>query len=129
LRALGAVGFVRPSPDGLQVVVGPIADAVAMEMRAAAGPLQSVSAEPSDGARQNATADAGPWLQALGGADNVIEAGSASSRVWLRLADVSRIDEAKLGRLGVRTIAHPSPGTIHLLLGDAEPVAAALQAS
>ena len=127
LRALGAVGFVRPSADGLQVVVGPIADAVAMEMRAAAGPLQAAGTKPSAVSHAAAATDAGPWIDALGGRDNVLEAGSASSRVWLRVADTTRIDEGALTKLGVRTIARPLPDTIHLLLSDAEPVAAALQ--
>ena len=35
LKALGARGFVRPSPRDLQVVLGPIADEVAREMREA----------------------------------------------------------------------------------------------
>ena len=69
---------------------------------------------------------AGPRRDALGGRDNVLEAGSASSRVWL-LADNGRIDEGALTKLGVRTIARPLTDTIHLLLGNAEPVAAALQ--
>jgi len=127
LRALGAVGFVRPSPDGLQVVVGPIADAVAMEMRAAAGPLQAALARSAAGIDRAAAADAGPWLDALGGRENVLESGSASSRVWLRVADDGAVDEGKLMKLGVRTIARPSADTIHLLLGDAEAIAAALQ--
>src|SRR5690606_35571501 len=37
LRALGARGFVRPSSNALQVVLGPIADRVAGEIRAAMG--------------------------------------------------------------------------------------------
>lgn len=37
LRALGAKGIIRPSAQGLQVVLGPIADAVADEIRAAVG--------------------------------------------------------------------------------------------
>ncbi|MEA3080449.1 MAG: N-acetylglucosamine system or component [Sphingomonadales bacterium] len=127
LRALGAVGFVRPSPDGLQVVVGPIADAVAMEMRAAAGPLQSTDARSPVEKALAPAANAGPWIKALGGRDNVLEAGSASSRVWLRVADAGRVDRGKLTQLGVRMIAQPAPGIFHLLLGDAEPVAEALQ--
>ena len=125
LRALGAVGFVRPSAEGLQVVVGPIADAVAMEMRAAAGPLQAGR----ETTQRNATkaVDASPWLEALGGRDNILEAGSACSRVWLRVADAGRVDEGKLTRLGVRMISKPTAATVHLLLSDPEPVAAALQ--
>lgn len=128
LRALGAVGFVRPFAEGLQVVVGPIADAVAMEMRAAAGPLRAGS---GTGTAQTSTkaVDPSPWFDALGGRDNVLEAGSASSRVWLRVADAGRINEQKLADLGVRMIGKPTPGTLHLLIGDAEPVAAALQSA
>ena len=126
LRALGAVGFVRPSAEGLQVVVGPIADAVAMEMRAAAGPLEAGSRPTTDSIAKEAV-DASPWLEALGGRDNVLEAGSASSRVWLRVADASRVEEHKLTDLGVRMIGKPTAQTLHLLLSDADPVAAALQ--
>jgi hypothetical protein len=32
-----------------------------------------------------------------------------------------------LTKLGVRAVARPSPDTIHLLLSNAEPIAAALQ--
>jgi PTS system N-acetylglucosamine-specific IIC component len=127
LRALGAVGFVRPSSDGLQVVVGPIADAVAMEMRAAAGPLQAAKAKSVTESKATAV-ESGPWLDALGGRENVLEAGSASSRVWLRVADAARVDQGKLSQLGVRMITRPGTGIFHLLIADAEPVAAALQA-
>jgi PTS system N-acetylglucosamine-specific IIC component len=127
LRALGAVGFVRPSADGLQVVVGPIADAVAMEMRAAAGSLQPATAKATTDVGPAPTIDAAPWLEALGGRDNVIEAGSASSRVWLRVGDANRVDEQMLTRLGVRLVARPSSDSLHLLMDDADPIAAALQ--
>jgi PTS system N-acetylglucosamine-specific IIC component len=126
LRALGAVGVIRPSAEDLQVVLGPIADAVAMEMRAVSGPF--AAGEPKAVIhRQVAPADASPWLAALGGSDNVRESGAATGRVWLRLADAGRIDEARLATLGVRMIARPTADTVHLLLQDAEPVAAALQ--
>ena len=128
LRALGAVGFVRPSAEGLQVVVGPIADAVAMEMRASAGSLQLPAAEPVTGSSVP-VANVEPWLRALGGRDNVLEAGAASSRVWLRLAKVGAVQEKLLTGLGVRLIARPAPGTIHLLHKDADSIAAALQSA
>ena len=126
LRALGAVGMIRPSPQGLQVVVGPVADAVATDMRAAAGPLAE-NAIASEAKPIVPMADAGPWLEALGGRDNVRESGAASSRIWLKVADPARLDEAALALLGVRMVARPSAGTVHLLVGEAEPIAAALQ--
>jgi PTS system N-acetylglucosamine-specific IIC component len=98
-----------------------------MEMRAAVGPL--LPAEPKTAANRQAApaGDARPWLEALGGSGNVRESGAAAGRLWLRLADAGRINEALLAKLGVRMIARPEADTVHLLLNDAEPVAAALQ--
>lgn len=116
LRALGARGFIRPSAEGLQVVLGPIADAVAMEMRAAAALPHAAAVDP------------GPWLAALGGPGNVTAAGAASSRIWLDLADPARVDEAALTKLGVRMIARPSSATLQLIVEGAEAIAAGLSA-
>jgi len=127
LRALGAVGVVRPSPQGLQVVLGPIADAVAMEMRAAAGPLVESAPQAETQPSSTPAADAGPWLKALGGRDNVRESGAASSRLWVKVGDATRLDEIALRKLGVRMIARPNSQTVQLLVADAEPIAAALQ--
>lgn len=129
LKKLGAKGFIRPSAQGLQVVLGPIADSVAMEMRAAAGPLSA--AVPVGESRPTvAAADPAPWLAALGGRDNIAASGAASSRLWVDLADPGRADEAALRQLGVRMIARPSANALHLILGaDAASVAAGLGAS
>ena len=130
LRGLGAVGLIRPSAQGLQVVLGPIADAVAMEMRAAAGPLSKVGDSNAEPHRKGeAAGDPAPWYAALGGRENIRESGAASSRLWLRLLDTGRIDDAALTKLGVRMIARPSSDTVHLIIGDAEPVAAILQSA
>jgi PTS system N-acetylglucosamine-specific IIC component len=129
LKKLGARGFIRPSAQGLQVVLGPIADSVAMEMRAAAGPL-SAAVPVAESRLTVAAADPAPWLAALGGRDNVTASGAASSRLWVDLADPARADEAALRQLGVRMIARPSANALHLILGaDAASVAAGLQAA
>jgi PTS system N-acetylglucosamine-specific IIC component len=129
LKKLGARGFIRPSAQGLQVVLGPIADLVAMEMRAAAGPL-SAAAPVVDSSPTVAAADPTPWLAALGGRDNVTASGAASSRLWVDLADPGRADEAALRQLGVRMIARPSANALQLIMGtDAAAVAAGLQAA
>lgn len=129
LKKLGARGFIRPSAQGLQVVLGPIADSVAMEMRAAAGPLSA--AVPVAESRPTVTAaDPTPWLAALGGRGNIAGSGAASSRLWVDLSDPARADEAALRQLGVRMIARPSANALHLILGaDAASVAAGLQAA
>jgi PTS system N-acetylglucosamine-specific IIC component len=129
LKKLGARGFIRPSAQGLQVVLGPIADSVAMEMRAAAGPL-SAAAPVAESRPTVAAADPTPWLAALGGRDNVTGSGAASSRLWVDLADPGRADEAALRQLGVRMIARPSANALQLIMGtDAAAVAAGLQAA
>lgn len=127
LRALGAVGVVRPSAEGVQVVIGPIADAVAMEMRAASGPLAKTAASPIEARPIASAANAAPWLDALGGRDNVVEAGSATTRVWLRVKDAKDVDEPALAALGVRMVAHPTDQTLQLIVDQPEAIAAALQ--
>ncbi len=113
LKSLGSRGVIRPSPRDLQVVVGPIADEVAREIRAAL-------AEPSQ-------ASAPALLAALGGRGNVKEAQSASSRIRVMVADVAKVDEAALRSIGARAVAHPAAGSVHVLLGpNAEVLAAGL---
>jgi PTS system N-acetylglucosamine-specific IIC component len=115
LRALGAKGVVRPGGNALQVVLGPIADQVAGEIRA------SLRGKPS------ITDDA--WFRAFGGADNVEELRQRSTRLILRLADAARMDESALRRLGARAVTRSGGGRVHVLLDEptAEGVAAALQ--
>jgi PTS system N-acetylglucosamine-specific IIC component len=118
LRALGAVGFVRPGKDSLQVVLGPIADAVADEIRIAL-------ADPPPAAPPSAR----DWLNALGGTANVraVETRGTRLRVLVELTDA--VDEARLAVLGVRGVARPAPGVVHLVMGaDAEALGAGLRA-
>ena len=128
LKALGARGLLRPSAQGLQVVVGPIADQVAIEMRAAAGALAAPAvATATAPAASIPKIDCQPWLAALGGRGNVVEVGAASSRLWLRLSDPSKLDANALKTLGTRAIARPGADIVHLIVGaDAEPIAASL---
>ena len=115
LRALGAKGVVRPGGNALQVVLGPIADQVAGEIRASLHGKSSVADE--------------AWFHALGGADNVEELRQRSTRLIVGLADAGKVDEAALKRLGARAITHSAGGRVHVLLDEptAEGVAAALQ--
>jgi PTS system N-acetylglucosamine-specific IIC component len=67
LRALGAKGIIRPSAQALQVVLGPVADSVAAEIRAAmmaggatvAAPVAAVEAPQAAGALAHARSLAG----------------------------------------------------------------------
>jgi len=127
LKALGARGLLRSGAQGLQVVVGPIADQVAIEMRAAAGTLAAAVALAPAAVAVTTRIDAEPWLAALGGRDNVVEAGAASSRLWLTLRDPAKLDATALRALGTKAIAAPATNVVHLIIGaEAGPVAASL---
>jgi PTS system N-acetylglucosamine-specific IIC component len=121
LRKLGARGFVRPSAKALQVVLGPEADQVASEIRAAV----AAGDAPAGAARS-----AEPWFAALGGRDNVRGVRRLDGRLVLELADPAKADRAALAKLGVRAVASPGLQSLHLILGSAAgDVAAALGAT
>jgi PTS system N-acetylglucosamine-specific IIC component len=106
LRRLGARGILRSSAQGLQVVLGPIADQVAGEIRAALR-----SAPPPVAAH-----DAPALLAALGGRDNVVDLATAAGRLLIRTAQPDRIDESALARLGIRGIARSAADRVHVLV-------------
>lgn len=132
LRALGARGFVRPSQETLQVVVGPIADQLASSIRAglklpaSAAPAAPVLTAPTS-SKVDANVDemARGLIQSLGGVANIRELRLAASRVCFSLKDASvpgRPEQVS----GVRGIARPAPKSLHVLAG---PMSAALFAA
>ena len=116
LKALGSRGMVRPSDKALQVVLGPIADQVAGEIRAAiaGGTLVAPAV-----ATPAAAFDVGPWLAGLGGVGNVVEAGLKAGRVCARLVDPAALDEALLIARGARGVARLPGGEVQILLRPA----------
>ena len=133
LAALGSRGIVRVSPQDLQVVLGPHADDVAREIRAALAlgqPPAAVAPSPAEATSAPvdavAAAAARDWMEALGGARNIREVSAASSRVRVVLRDPKAIDLAQMRALGLRALAEPKADTLHLVLG---PAAAGLAAA
>jgi len=119
LKVLGARGTVRPSPDALQVVLGPQADQVAGEIRAHLAAGAPVSAPGIDPARV-AAALRGLDLTALEVCD---------SRLRLAAPIDVNIDEAALKAAGVRGVFRRE-GVLHLLVGPgAAGLAAGLRAN
>ena len=132
LKALGARGIVRPSPKDLQVVLGPIADEVAREMRdamaggGAATPAVQPMVVPAAATPASAATAAG-MLAALGGAQNLTGVEAVANRLLVGLKSAGGVDEAALRRLGVRAIARTAPQRLQLVLGeDASALGAAL---
>jgi PTS system N-acetylglucosamine-specific IIC component len=126
LKALGAMAVVRPGKGGsLQVVVGPMADSIADEIRLAMPALgRALIASPgfSDDEPQPvnvAASEAHQWLHALGGGDNVLQLECvAMTRIRLHLADGKQLSECDLKALGCQGVSQLEGGIWHLLVGD-----------
>jgi PTS system N-acetylglucosamine-specific IIC component len=128
LKQLGARGTVRPAPHALQVVVGATADQLAGELRAAlhgaaAAAAGTPAASPvADSPARGAAAapalpDAAALLAALGGSANVREVAAAASRLRVSVRDSTQVDGAGIRRLGLRGVAVPRPGCVHVIVG------------
>ena len=113
LKTLGAMGLIRPGPNALQVVVGPIADMVAVEIRDALARPQ-VAAAPHEHGVQLATLSPA-LIGALGGKENVRSATLHHGRVRVVLADPDQLQPAALTAHGVKAVARPEEGIVHLL--------------
>lgn len=126
LKALGAMAVVRPGKGGsLQVVVGPMADSIADEIRLAMPALgRAVVAAPVAVVETSepvavSTPQAQQWLTALGGSDNVLQLDCiARSRIRLQLADGKALSESRLKELGCLGVSALEDGVWHLLVGD-----------
>ncbi|VVP79252.1 hypothetical protein PS925_00322 [Pseudomonas fluorescens] len=126
LKTLGAMAVVRPGKGGsLQVVVGPMADSIADEIRLAMPSLgRAVLVETAVVADEPkvvavAGSEAQQWLNALGGGDNVLQLDCiAMTRIRLQLADGKALSEAQLKDLGCHGVSQLDGGVWHLLVGD-----------
>jgi PTS system N-acetylglucosamine-specific IIC component len=139
LKALGARGVVRPSANALQVVLGPIADQVAGEIRGAqptaprtaakrSAAVSSAKSEKVNFAQASTVTDTYALLRALGGSANVLKVETCSSRLRVSVVKGEGIDEARLRALGVRGVVSPKPDSIHLVIGpSADAVASKLE--
>ncbi|MBS0472765.1 MAG: PTS transporter subunit EIIC [Proteobacteria bacterium] len=125
LRTLGARGLVRPSANALQVVLGPMADQIAGEIREASStaPVAPAEVAPQSPtvkvlrAMSPAVIDSHALLLALGGSANVIAVDTCSSRLRIHIVSGDQIDNGKLKALGVRGIARPKADSLHLVIG------------
>ncbi|PTQ65392.1 PTS system N-acetylglucosamine-specific IIB component (Glc family) /PTS system N-acetylglucosamine-specific IIC component (Glc family) [Sphingomonas sp. PP-CE-3G-477] len=119
LKALGARGILRPSNSALQVVLGPIADVVSMEIRDALALGGDVAIKPAATVAEDTISLSSATESALGGAANVLRASRHTGRLRLQLGDLALADDAALAKLGIRAIARPAPGQLHVLATDA----------
>jgi PTS system N-acetylglucosamine-specific IIC component len=151
LKRLGARGVVKPSATALQVVVGPMADQLASEIREAMAsmprePMASASpAMPGSrpetltvapvrgkGEVTSPAVAAGPdkdilqgLLAALGGRANVRGIEPASSRLRVRVASASAIDSTAIRQLGMRGVVVAATDCVHVIIGPTAKAAGA----
>jgi PTS system N-acetylglucosamine-specific IIC component len=128
LTSLGSRGVLRLADGAVQVVVGPIADQLATEIREGlrhldnavpATPARDIRPAPAIAPAPSPAADPATLaaaLAALGGRSNIAEVHLSSSRVCVSVRDPAAVNEPALSRT-VRAVARPAPQTIHLVLG------------
>ncbi len=128
LKRLGAHGVIQPTASTVQVVLGPVADQVAGEIKRHTGirrPAVGVEspAGPLPAARPAASEAAGlsaegvrAWVAAFGGATNLAGVDVVAGRLRLEVADRALVQEGTLQVPGVRALAWVAPRVAHVLV-------------
>lgn len=122
LKALGARGVLTPSNNSAQVVLGPIADMVAMEIREALAGAGAVaepdSASPPAEIRNSMPVKALPaqLVAALGGPDSIHRIDALHGRLRVELAGPSHIETATLDAVAPRGSAIVNDTVVHILV-------------
>jgi len=112
LKALGAKGVVRPGAGAVQVIIGPEAEILAEEVRAA---LKAGAARPRAAAGGGSRAQ--NFITALGGAGNLKNVDACTTRLRLQVVDNKLVSDAELKALGARGLIKPAPGSVQVVLG------------
>ena len=119
LRKLGSRGVLKLGEQSVQVVLGPIADQVASEIRAALHePVAAAAPAAAAGVRAAVASDA--LANALGGVANIQSLELGGGRLLLKLRDAGAVSAQALQALGVRAVATLDAGRVHLLHAHAE---------
>jgi N-acetylglucosamine PTS system EIICBA or EIICB component len=116
LKRLGARGILRSSMQGLQVVLGPIADQVAGEIRAAWRSPSTPAPRNSVVADTSRPIDAPALIAALGGRGNVLDLGTFAGRLLIRMAHPEKLDVSALTKLGIRGVARSATDAVQVLV-------------
>jgi PTS system N-acetylglucosamine-specific IIC component len=133
IKALGSRGVLKLGDGAVQVVVGPIADQLAAEIRAAlrdglgasaspapATPVPAIPAPATAPAMEPAVlaqGDVGKLLVALGGRDNLARVMAVSSRLIVEARDSTRVDVPGIETAGFRGATRVTGDTWHVIVG------------
>jgi len=125
LKPLGSRGVLRLADGAVQVVVGPIADQLAADIRAVlrsapvTAPLPSAKSKPAAFSAPSAPSfgDARALLAALGGRDNVVRVEARASRLLIEVRDAARVDDSAVHSAGFRAASRVSDRSWHVIVG------------
>jgi PTS system N-acetylglucosamine-specific IIC component len=123
LKALGAMAVVRPGSGGsLQIVVGPLADSIADELREALPDSTAAQPAAQSEALAQQTVDIGQaaqWFKALGGGKAVVNVECvALTRLRVQLKEGQSLAAGQLEALGCQGVRSLGRGVWHVLVGD-----------
>ena len=114
LKALGARGILKPSPQTLQVVLGPIADAVAMDIRESLD--RPLAALPQTSAARSKDTLPETIARTLGGRENIRSANHHRRRWRVELIDGKLVDPDGSKDPSIRAVSRISPNLVHVLV-------------
>lgn len=121
LKALGAMGVVRPSETSLQVIVGPVADAVASEIRAHLTCVATAVHDPAVAAAKPSPYQTStnllpaPVLKALGGHDNITSIHAIAGRLRIVLNNPAQINKPALDAASPQGVGTPTDRIVHII--------------
>ncbi|MEX2125861.1 MAG: N-acetylglucosamine-specific PTS transporter subunit IIBC [Woeseia sp.] len=120
LKQLGAHGVIQPTENAVQVVLGPVADQVATEMRTyivSGKSAEKRDAVPDAGEKRIPPGRLRELTAAFGGAQNVLAIEALAGRLRCSVADRSMVDDKALQSLDVRALTWVTPTVAHVLVG------------
>jgi PTS system N-acetylglucosamine-specific IIC component len=134
LKELGSKGVVHLGEKNMQVIMGPLADPIATEMKSldSNAHLQAVYEAKVTGdeagkkvsGKDNMEMLAANVLEALGGKENLTDIAACITRLRLGVVDKSLVNEARLKELGSKGIVHLGKQNMQVIMGPlADPIA------
>jgi PTS system N-acetylglucosamine-specific IIC component len=112
LRTLGAKGFVRPSLQALQVVLGPTADQVADGIR-----NTLARGDRTPGPQSDSRLAAEQLCGLLGGRDNVATLAVCGSRLLIEVRNATLVTDAALQTFAPRGVLQTAPTRWQMIIG------------
>jgi PTS system N-acetylglucosamine-specific IIC component len=118
LKQMGAVAVLRPSAFAVQVIIGPMADQISEEIRAASRQVQPANAAMNkaivNDTRLDSVTPSAAIIESLGGPNTIAHATLAAGRLRLTLTETA--DTTYLSNVeGVHGFAHIDGHIVHII--------------